>query len=116
MRTSFSYLNYPNLWDEILNHTSTEAQRNVRLVSRALRAAVDRRIRHVILTPGPPESGKRKPNLADVPKGVSVSGYDAASGASVPTFPDIRLLTPEAIYYERTSTTDDNSTPEPTYD
>lgn len=48
-RVSFSYENFPHLWDDILGYACTEVIRDVRLVSRALRQAVDRRVRHLAM-------------------------------------------------------------------
>lgn len=94
MPPSFSYQNYPNLWDEILNSTSPEGLRNVRLVNSALRSAVDRRIRHLIMTPCFLESGEEMLDLCEGPEGALLVGYDPVSGVSTATFPDVRFVTP----------------------
>lgn len=87
MRTSFSYQNYPNIWDQILFYASPAVLRVVRLVDRDLRSAIDRRIRHLILTAG----------------GIAVNGihfavcaaYDSAAGGITSAFPALRHVTSE---------------------
>lgn len=88
IQTSFSYDNYPNLWDEILAYASSEAKRDVRPVSRALRTAIDRRVRHLVLTAGPPSGSSQ----GDVAEGAEASAYDWRSGQSAPTFPALQHL------------------------
>lgn len=85
MRTSFSYQNYPNLWDDILDYTSTEALSELRLVDHALCSAIDRRIRHVVLTSGgDPVEG---------PYGALVNSCDSTTGLQMSTFPSLHLIT-----------------------
>lgn len=89
IQTSFSYDNFPNLWDEILSHASTEAKRDVRTVSRALRSAIDRRVRHLILTAGPPPQSEEDLDVAD---GAEAAAYDWRTGLTMPTFPVLQRI------------------------
>lgn len=89
IQTSFSYDNYPNLWDEILSYASTEAKRDVRPVSRALRSAIDRRVRHLVLTGSPPPLIEKG---LDVAEGVEACAYDWRSGALSTTYPVLQRI------------------------
>lgn len=50
METSFSYDNFPHLWDAIIGYATPRARQTIRLLSRAHRYAVNRF--HLVLVPG----------------------------------------------------------------
>ncbi|EKD05435.1 hypothetical protein A1Q2_00196 [Trichosporon asahii var. asahii CBS 8904] len=53
MATSFTYDNFPNVWDDILAETTWEAKLTLRRVSKTLRDVIDRQlVKHIVLDHG----------------------------------------------------------------
>lgn len=61
----------------------------MRIVSRALRSAIDRRVRHLVLTAGPPPRSEEDLDITD---GVEASAYDWHSGVVKSTFPVLQRI------------------------